>query len=215
MAPLPDDMKWPDDQVWIESTRASGGQPDACRLHWGKAEWLATVADVRATATDMITCAAYAEVMMAMQAKLELHPKVISRFMSTVLADAHPDRADQSALGLESTLLLMPAGSSKSGEAVVLLERVEPVGQAGVYHAIRQRGMVGAAEARNMAAQWFLVAEGSEQDRLLVEAIPDAWNPDAADALGAEYLADLLDMDLLFAKLRLLRDRKSARGEYP
>ena len=46
--------------IWIESTRDPDGQP-VCLVTFDKLQYYAPVEDVRATAIDLVTCAAYAE----------------------------------------------------------------------------------------------------------------------------------------------------------
>ena len=165
----------PDDEtIRIESTR----DPDrerACLIEWGGLQCYASVADVRATALDLVTCAAYAEMMMKL-VDVGLPAAQVSAFASDLLSDA-----GRTSFGTATTLDLLPAGSSKRREALVLVSRGS------------MRGALSPYEARGMALQWMETAEATESDCLVATAL--------TSALGATDE----DAEALFAALRKLR----------
>lgn len=142
-----------DEALWVESTRGPDDEP-VCLLRWGPLEWYADVADVRRTALDMVSCAAYAETMMLLVAKGGVPGPVASRLLGSLIVSTGRNQ-----LGSGNTVDLTPAGSSKTGHAVVLLRRGS------------KSGTVLAATARSMALQWLEVAEATESDQLVSEAL--------------------------------------------
>jgi hypothetical protein len=143
-----------EDALWVESTRGPDDEP-VCLLTWGPHQWYADVADVRKTAMDMVSCAAYAEMMMLLVAKLSLDGGTASAFVTDLLESRGRERG----FGGKATVTLLPAGSTKTGTAVVLLSRGS------------RRGAVTASEARSMALQWLGAAEATESDQLVSEAL--------------------------------------------
>lgn len=167
-----------DDTLWVESTRGPDDEP-ACLITWGPLQWYAPVEDVRSAALDMLTCAAYAEMMMQLVAKLSLPAGTASAFIMDLL-DGRGGRG----FGSKATVTLLPAGSTKTGTAVVVLSRGS------------KRGLVFAAEARSMAMQWLGAAEATESDQLVTEALRST----GTDAAGQERL---------FGYLKELRKEKA------
>jgi len=139
--------------LWIESTRGPDDEP-ACLITWSGFQWYANVAEVRRTALDMVSCAAYAEMMMTLVARLKLDGKIASALITDLL-----DSRGRERFGTPETVDLIPAGSTRSGDAVVLIGRGS------------RRGAVLAAEARSMALQWLEAAEATESDQLVSEAM--------------------------------------------
>jgi hypothetical protein len=173
----------------IESTRSPEGQP-ACLITFGAWQGYASVADVRQTALDLVTCAAYAEMMMQL-VDLGLPPMQTAAFVGDLLA-----KSGRRYFGTPETIYVMPAGSSKAKKAVVLLNRAPmtgPVPDDTGRIEDSMRGMLFADEAREMALGWLEVAEGTESDSLIERALP----------LSSKD-GDL-DHDLLFANLRKMR----------
>jgi len=166
-----------DTTIWVISTRGPDDEP-VCEINWGTKHYYAPVADVRQTALDLVTCAAYAEMMMKL-AGLGLPAQAVSAFTTDLLSDA-----GRTMFGTPRTITLLPAGSTKRKEALVLLSRGS------------SEGMVSAAEARDMALQWLEAAEGTESDQLV------------AEALRATRIADADEVARLFGYLRKLRERK-------
>jgi hypothetical protein len=142
-----------DDDLEIESTRGPDDEP-ACLVTWGPFQWYSQVDEVRKTALDMMTCAAYAEMTMLMVMSLGIDAKTATGFITHLLTSTGREQ-----FGSEDTVDLLPAGSTKTGEAVVLLRRGS------------KRGSVLAAAARTMAMQWFETAEATESDQLLSETL--------------------------------------------
>lgn len=166
------------DTIWIESTRGPDDEP-ACLITWGALRYYAPVGDVRQTAVDLVTCAAYAEITMTMLVTLNLPPQVASRFASALLS-----LSGRRYFGAKTTVTMLPAGSSKRREALVTLNR-------GSLDAV-----VSAEEARAMALQWLEIAEATESDQLVSEALR---------ATGS----DAGTQEKLFGYLRELRSAKN------
>jgi len=139
--------------LWVESTRGPDDEP-ACLFTWGAFQWYAPVAEVRRSALDLVSCSAYAEMMMLLVAKLRLDGATASAIVTDLL-DGRGGRK----FGTPGTVDLVPAGSTKTGNAVVLIGRGS------------KRGSVMAAEARSMALQWLEAAEATESDQLVSEAL--------------------------------------------
>ncbi len=164
----------PGDGVWIQSTRGPDDEP-VCEITWGPLQCYAPVNDVRDTAIDLVTCAAYAEMMMELITRVKLPPDVVSQFATHLLAGR-----DKRYFGAKTTMTLLPAGSSKRREALVLLKRGS------------LEGAVSPDEARAMALAWLQVAEATESDQLVSEALR-----------GTGVAGDV--QDRLFGYLRHLR----------
>jgi hypothetical protein len=167
-----------DGMIWVTSTRNPDGKP-VCQITWGDQSWYAPVADIRTAALDLVTCAAYAEMMITLITKVGLPARTVSAFTSDLLSGA-----GRTMFGTRSTLELLPAGSSKRKEAVVLIRR-DPDGG--------WPGGVSPAEARQMALAWLEAAEATESDQLV------------AEALRATGTADDEAMARVFGYLRELR----------
>jgi hypothetical protein len=161
------------ESIWIESTRGPDDEP-VCLITFGPLQWYAPVEDVRETAIDLVTCAAYAEMMMTLIVRVNLSAAVVSQFATDLLSGR-----DKRYFGARTTMTLLPAGSSKRREALVLLKRGS------------QDGALSPDEARAMALRWLAVAEATESDQLVSEAL-------RATAAG-------VDPDSLFGYLRELR----------
>lgn len=142
--------------IWIQSTRDPDGDP-ACEITWGPLQCYAPVDDVRTTALDLVTCAAYAEMMMTLITRAGLTAHIVSRFATDLLSGSGRDM-----FGTAATMTLLPAGSSKRREALVLLRRGS------------LEGALSPAEARTMALHWLSVAEATESDQLISEALRSA-----------------------------------------
>ena len=164
-----------EDTIWVASVRDPDGQP-VCEINWGAKHYYAPVADVRQTAVDLVTCAAYAEMMMKLTG-LGLPAAHVSAFTSDLLSDA-----GRTMFGTPKTVTLLPAGSTRRREALVLIKRGS------------SEGALSPDEARAMALRWFEVAEATESDQLVAEALR---------AVGSEA-----DTGRLFGYLRELREQK-------
>lgn len=138
--------------LWIESTRGPDDEP-ACLFTWGALRWHAMAPEVRQTAADMLTCAAYADMMMEMIGA-GLDAGTVTAFASSLL-----NGQDKPFFGSGATVRLTPAGDSRKRAALVLMERGS------------RRHVATSAEAREMAAGWLTVAEGTESDQLVTEAL--------------------------------------------
>ena len=162
-----------DDSIWIESTRGPDDEP-CCLITFGPLQAYASVDDVRTTALDLITCAAYSELMMTMVVKVSLSADVVSRFATELLSGA-----GRSYFGAKTTLTLLPAGSTRRREALVLLKRGS------------QAGELSPDEARAMALRWLAVAEATESDQLVSEALRATGSDEAGTEKVFGYLREL------------------------
>ena len=165
------------DSIWIESTRGPDDEP-VCRVQWGPIEAYASVEDVRTTAIDLVTCAAYSEMMMTLVVKVKLGADVVSQFTSDLLSGA-----GRSYFGAKTTLTMLPAGSTKRREALVLLKRGSRAGE------------LSPDEAREMALRWLAVAEATESDQLVSEALRATGSDEAAAEKVFGYLRELRKED--------------------
>jgi hypothetical protein len=168
------------ESIWIQSTRGPDDEP-VCEITWGPLQCYATVADVRETAIDLVTCAAYAEMMMTLVTRVGLSADVVSQFTTELLDDR-----DKRYFGTKTTMLLLPAGSTKRREPLVILNRGS------------MKGSVSPDEARAMALRWLAAAEATESDQLVSEALTATGTADEAAA------------EKLFGYLRELRSDKPA-----
>ena len=168
----------PDEGIWIQSTRDPDGEP-VCEITWGRRRWYAPVAEVRAAALDLLTCAAYAELMMHLMITLHLDAATMTAMMSDLLS-----RLRSAEFGTPATVTLMPGGSTKRRQALVLIKR----DRGGAWEA-----EIDAIEARKMAIRFLEAAEATESDQLVSEALR---------ATGA---CDQAGQEKLFGYLRELR----------
>jgi hypothetical protein len=162
-----------DDGIWIASTRDPDNEP-VCEVTGGGVRCYAPVGDVRETAADLMTCAAYAEMMMTLITRAGLGADVVSQLATDMLGGR-----EKRFFGAKTTMELLPAGSSKRKQALVLLKRGS------------LNGEVTPDEARVMALEWFAVAEATESDQLVSEALRATGVPaDTQERLFA-YLREL------------------------
>jgi hypothetical protein len=159
----------------IVSTRGKDDEP-VCELTWGPLQWYAPVPAVRETAMDLTTCAAYADMMMTLVDDAGLPASVVANFTSAILST----KCDKPYFGTLETITLLPAGSTSRHESVVLLKRGS------------MKGELLAGEACTMALHWLEIAEATESDQLISEAL---------DGTGVGQL----QTDAIFRYLRELR----------
>lgn len=171
--------------LWIESSLRSHDSQDAelsCLLTWGDLQWYAPVTAVRQTSVDLMTSAAYAE-LMATLIKMGLDSQHITAMVSDAIHGALNGRIPyQGMLGTDHTISVMPSASSVRKAGVVVLQH----GSLG--------GVVSPAGAREMAGHWMQVATGSECDEITATALRDVLSVDREQTSG------------LFAYMRALRD---------
>lgn len=161
------------DSIWITSVRDPDKEP-VCIIEAGGSTWFAPVDDVCQTALDLVTAAAYADVLITLVTVLDLPGSTISKFGADLLREAKIVQ-----LGCPSTITLHPAGSSKHKEAVVIMRH-------GQFE-----GIVSAAEARKMALRWLQAAEASGSDRNVTEAMRGARVADDVIEKVFGYLREL------------------------
>jgi hypothetical protein len=159
--------------IWITSTRGPDDQP-VCEITWGPLRCYAPVQDVRETAADLMTCAAYAEMMMTLIVRAGLAAGVVSELATSMLAGR-----EKRFFGAKTTMTLLPAGSSKRKQALVLLKRGSLDGE------------LFPDEARAMALYWLAVAEATESDQLVSEALRATGVSDETQERAFAYLREL------------------------
>jgi hypothetical protein len=146
-------------------------------ITWDGLDWIAPAEDVRTTALDLVTCAAYAEMMMQLIIGAGIPAATVSAFTTVLLQEA-----GRSMFGTPRTMTLTPAGDSKRKQPLVLL------------HKGTRDAMLTPGEARGMALAWLQAAEASDADPLIAEALR---------ATGSDGPA----IESVFGYLRSLRER--------
>jgi len=104
------------DTLWIVSTRDPDGDP-VCELTWAGHRWYAAVAAVRQTALDLVTCAAYAEMMRELITTAKLPPATMEAFTTSLLRTTGR-RGPACGRGVP----FHPAGQRRAGPAVRVFE---------------------------------------------------------------------------------------------
>jgi hypothetical protein len=163
--------------IWIESTRGPDCEP-VCLITFGPLQYYAPVEDVRETAVDLVTCAAYSELIMTMVLRVGVPPEMASALATDLLADA-----GRTGFGRDTTLTMLPAGSSRHRKAYVLVKRGT------------QDGALSPAEARAMALRWLKIAEATDSDQLVSEALRATGMPDEGQERLFGYLRELRTAD--------------------
>ncbi|NJP93934.1 hypothetical protein HCN51_31620 [Nonomuraea sp. FMUSA5-5] len=128
--------------------------PASCLLSWQGHDWVAGVDRVRATAVDLVTAAAWAELMMLLIVKTRLPVATVSAMAGDLLA-----RSGRTELGSQATVMLTPVGSSATRTPLVLLRR-GPL-----------QGLLTTTGARDMGLTWLAAAEAAESDRAVTQAL--------------------------------------------
>ncbi|MFB4285677.1 hypothetical protein ACBJ59_61195 [Nonomuraea sp. MTCD27] len=128
--------------------------PASCLLSWQGHDWAAGVDRVRATAVDLVTAAAWAELMMLLVVKTRLPVATVSAMSGDLLG-----RSGRTELGNQATVMLTPLGSSATRTPLVLLRR-GPL-----------QGLLPTGEARQMGLDWLAAAEAAESDRAVTQAL--------------------------------------------
>lgn len=161
-----------DDTIFIESIRDPRGGT-VCLLRWGAREWYAPVADVRQTAEDLFTLAAYAD-MIGELLRIGLPGPTIVQLTQSMLRNRRPRH-----FGTTRTLFLLVGGSSQRKAGAVLLA------QRDLFHLGKADAQLDPAEARTMGRTWMAAAEASESDTLFSNVLENAgWmQPTEMDAL--------------------------------
>jgi hypothetical protein len=176
------------DTIFIESTRDRHKQGNACLIQWGPQQWYAPVADVRQTAEDLFTCAAYAD-LIGVLLRSGLKRNQVGRMTTAMLADREPRY-----FGTSRTLYVLPGGSSVRKEGAVVLSRQN------AFHKGKAEAGLDPDEARAMGRRWFTVAEASESDTLFSSVLERAgWMKES-------------EMDALFG---LLNEIRSGNADAP
>ena len=169
-----------DEVLSIYSTRDVHDFGAACRLVWEGREWFAPVEDVRSTAEDLFTCAAYADLIGELL-RQDIPAPIMTQMTQNMLRSRRP-----AYFGTRKTVFLLPGGSSKRKTGTVLLARRN------LFHQGKADGQLDADEARDMGRAWLEAAESSTQDTLFDKVLRRAgWLGDAELEATFELLADL------------------------
>jgi hypothetical protein len=164
----------------IFSTRDVENIGPACRLEWFGREWFAGLDDVRQTAEDLFSCAAYADLIGELM-RIGLDSPSITGLMQSVIKDRRP-----AYFGTPTTAFLLPGGSSQRKMGTVLL------GRRNLFHKGKADGWLTPDEAREMGRHWLEAAEGSVQDTLFDQVLRRAgWLGDAELEALFELLSDV------------------------
>jgi hypothetical protein len=142
--------------LWMESTRSLNGKDPHCLMRWNGHEKYVLVADVRRTAEDLITCAAYADMISELMRK-DFESHLITAMIQATMRDG--GKRDHS-FGGYSTMFLLPGGSSAKQQGMVLIGRRDQ------FHKGKTDGVLLPDDARDMAWNWMAAAEASEADTL-------------------------------------------------
>ena len=177
-----------DGTIWIESARDRYAHGNACLIRWQGRERYASVGDVRATAEDLFSCAAYADVIGEL-IRLGMEGPLVTRFLQGIMRDRRPRF-----FGRPSTFFMLPGGSSARRVGAVA------IGRRDLFHQGKADGQLSADEARAMGRQWLSAAEASEADTLFGAVLENAgWMVEA-------------ELDALFS---LLNDIRGGTAEVP
>lgn len=176
-----------DESLWITSLRDHHDLGNACQITWGGREWFAGVGDVRQTAEDMFTAAAYADTI-GQLLRIGMEGAHITAMISSMLS-----RRDRKFFGSKSTVSLTPAGSSKRRVGLVIVKRGSLAGE------------LTADETRAMGRRWLVAAEASEAATLF------------AQVLQRSGWMEHMELDALFGLLQDIRSGQATvppqRGE--
>jgi hypothetical protein len=169
------------ESIWIESTRDRHSHGNACLIRWGLREWYAPVADIRATAEDLFTCAAYADLIGEL-IRADIPAEIVGRMTTAMLKDRKPRY-----FGTPQTLYLLPGGSTRDRIGAVVLNRQNS------FHRGKAEATLTPDKARTMGRVWFAAAEASESDTLFSTVLERAgWMQE-------------IEMDALFGLLSDIR----------
>lgn len=169
-------------ELWIntaprtaEAVRA--GTPPSCALSWGPVEWYAPVDDVITTGRDLMTCAAYADLLGDLL-RHDFPPETVQQMLQSLLPQALAGRRPVMGgmLGMGTTIGVLPGGSTERKAGVVLLKRGGQMG-----------GSVTPEGARIMAQHWIETAVAARHDELVGMALGDVLGveDEGADKIGA------------------------------
>lgn len=171
--------------IEIESTRDRHEMGVACLLRWGAVEKYAPIGEVRATAEDLFTCAAYAE-MIGELLRIGLDKRMIGQLTTAMLTGRQPRY-----FGSPGTVFLLPVGSSTLHVGMVALARRNE------FHRGQAEETLSPGEAREMGRAWLTAAEASESDTLV------------GAVLERRGWLDAGDLDILFGLLREIREGRA------
>lgn len=154
--------------LWINTAPRTAaavreGAAASCALSWGPLEWYAPVEDVITTGRDLMTCAAYADLLGDLL-RHDFPPEAVQQMLQSLLPQALAGRRPVMGgmLGMGTTVGVLPGGSTERKAGVVLLKRGGQVG-----------GSVTPEGARIMAQHWIETAVAARHDELVGMALGD------------------------------------------
>lgn len=127
-----------------------------CRLIWGRESKEVRASTVQGIGLDLIEAALYAELMMCMIG-LGLPKHMVTAFTADLIRKARP--GGRPVLGDPETIIVTPAGSSRRGQGLVVVQWG------------RNKGELTPAEARQMGVEWLEAATTADTDQLIAEAL--------------------------------------------
>ncbi|MEV0586345.1 hypothetical protein [Nonomuraea sp. NPDC050310] len=142
------------DAIFILGNRDPDAPP-SCLISWCGQDWVADVKHVRSTALDLMTCAAYADMLLHLTLQLGIDPSTAGGFAGSLIYT----QTGRQSFGSAHTISLLPVGSTRQRMSAVRITRG------------RLSGLVTAAEAREMSLVWLSAAEAAESDQVVAEAL--------------------------------------------
>jgi len=142
--------------TWIESTRGPDDEP-VCLVTVGPYQSYPSVDEVRQTAIDLVTCAAYAEMIARLMTKVKLPAQTAVAFADDIMA-----ASGRRFFGTSHTFTMVPATQRQGRVPVVVMRRG------------KWDGLLTAEEARGLALAFLAVAEATESDQLVSDALDTA-----------------------------------------
>jgi hypothetical protein len=160
--------------IYIASTRTPAGETPVCMVEWGGVGRYSPVDDVRTTAEDLFTCAAYADLVGELL-RTQVPAHIVTGMVQGMLAGRRPRH-----FGTATTAFLLPGGSTKLAKGVVLMAHRDR------FHTGHADLSLSPEEARETARAWMAAAEATESDSLFQTVLQRAgWLSD--DDLDAVF----------------------------
>ena len=128
-----------------------------CRVQWDDLTLTPSVYAVMATAIDMYTCAAYADVLIGLM-RSGIPPNDTARLATFMLSNYGKEHG-RHYLGHKETFTMLPAGSTTDKTSAVVLRR-------GSKHS-----RLNTAQTREIASHWLQAATVSQQDSLVASSV--------------------------------------------
>lgn len=173
-------MSDPKADIWITSRRAQDDAPPVCLLSWDGQEKYVPVPAVRQVAEDLMTCAAYADLIGELL-RVGLPGDVIEPMVAAIAS-----KRDRKYFGAKGAIFLRPGGSSARKQGAVM------IAHRNLFDDGKYNGSLSPDQARTMARRWFQAAEASESDTLFDKTLRRAgWLSDADLKAVFDHLYDI------------------------